>query len=197
MCRPRFSVGRRLLGGFLLAILAGAAGVASFFHLSADTAALGASVIHSVPVRCDKRIAVHVGFLTAGVARMVSGFFDLPPEAHAGLEAFRGAEVAIYDVERSLVDANLAAVMAAADRTMAARGWSRLAGVVDGGQLVCVYIPARKISSRWMKCSMLVLNREQLVLICARADLDPLLEIARSKFTSELDLNRLGAGAFR
>jgi hypothetical protein len=63
--------------------------------------------------------------------------------------------------------------------------------------LVCVYIPAGKVSSRRMKCSVLFLNREQLVLICARADLDPLLELARSRLKLHLDLDRLGAQARR
>ncbi len=188
---PGFSVGRILLGGFLVAVLVCGAGVASFFHLSADTAALETSVIHSVPVRCDKKIALHAGFLTAGLARTVSRFLDLPPEAHAAFEAFRGAEVAIYDVQSGFVDTNPAAVMAAADKTMVARGWSRLAGVVDEGQLVCVYLPAKRVSSSRMRCSVLVLNREQLVLVSARADLDPLLDIARRELKSNLDLDRL------
>ena len=61
---------------------------------------------------------------------------------------------------------------------MIRRGFERLVGVVQKDQLVAVYIPGGKISTRYLEASVLVIDRRQLVCVSATADAESLMELA-------------------
>ena len=163
---------------FCLTLLC-AIGIASCFRLSSAPRALRRSVMESVPGQWDKRFAVNVGGFTLGFVRFGSRFFNLPPEPKAALEALRGAEVGVYKLRNPPPALDYSAVFKAADDPMRRRGWERIVGVAQGGQLVAVYMPRGIRTLKRTACCVVVLNQEDLVVVSARGNVEPLLELER------------------
>jgi hypothetical protein len=67
---------------------------------------------------------------------------------------------------------------------MSARRWDRAVGVSRENELVAVYFPRRGLSTKRMKCCVLVLQGRDLIVAGASGNLEPLLAIA----TKHLDL---------
>ena len=67
--------------------------------------------------------------------------------------------------------------LAAADSAMAARGWERVAGVMDGHDLVTVYL-LNKVSVHRVKCCVMVFDGKELVLVSAEGNPEPLVKYA-------------------
>jgi len=164
----------------------GVIGVTGYFRLSSEAAALRSSLMKSVPGTWNRKIAVHVGGLTMAVLRHGLRFVNLPPEPRAAIEALHAAEAGVYQLqpERPCIDRG--AIISATDKVMAARGWDRAVGVANEDDLVVVYLPRKGVSAEKMKCCLLVLHGETLVVASARGDLEPLMGIARDR----LDLRR-------
>ena len=158
--------------------LLGAVGVASYFRLSSDTRALRRNVMTSVPGQWDTKVAVRIGWLTTGLVRECSQLVQLPPEPRAALDALRGVEVAVYELQQQPRKADYAAVLALADKTMTSRGWDRVVGVVEANQCVAIFVPQKKFSAQNSACRVLVLSERDLVIVSAHGDLTPLLDLA-------------------
>jgi hypothetical protein len=112
------------------------------------------------------------------LARIGGSFLPIPSEAQVALDTLRGASVGVYRAEphgrgRELLEA--------ADRSLTARGWERTVGVIDGEQVVGVYVPRDLTSPRKMRVAVLVQSSDQLVLVTARANLNPLLDWIRKQ----------------
>ena len=159
-----------------------AAGVTSYFRPSSDTKALRNGLIKASGVEWRQRIAVNVGGLTFGAVRGGLSFFPLDARAQAALEAVRGAEVGIYELA-SAEQPDCATMLTAADQAMAARGWDRVVGVIDGHDLVAVYISEKTTSARRMECCVMVFDGEHMILASAKANLQPLLQMALEEAT--------------
>jgi hypothetical protein len=69
-------------------------------------------------------------------------------------------------------------MLAAADSAMTTRGWDRVVGVMDGQDLVTVYLPAKNVSIHRLKCCVMVFDGEKMVLVSAQGNLEPLLKYA-------------------
>ena len=69
-------------------------------------------------------------------------------------------------------------MLAAADAVMTTRGWERMVGVMDGHNLVAVYLPGKNISVHRAKCCVLVLDGKELVLVSVKGNPEPLLRFA-------------------
>jgi len=182
-CEPPsfpFRIRDLVLGALLIGFAAATIGVISYFRLSSEASILRESVIAG-DGRWNKKIAVNVGFFTTSLARVGSRFFKMPPEPRAALDSIRGAEVGIYKLEESAgwVDPN--AILARADKAMSARRWDRVVGVSHEHELVAVSLPHRGLSPEHMRCCVLVLQGNNLVVAGASGNLDPLLELARTK----------------
>ena len=162
----------------LLPFVVLAAGVASYFHLSSDTKALRNSLMRSASVQWRPQIVLNVGNGTLSAVRAGLSFVELDAEARAALRAIRGAEVGIYQLASGEKSPDRAAMLAAADAAMNARGWDRVVGVLDGQDLVAVYVPGKTASARRMKCCVMVFDGQEMVLVSARANLEPLLQCA-------------------
>jgi hypothetical protein len=176
--RFRIRTGYVVLALVLCLPLLCAIGIARCFRLSSATAALRTSVMESVPGQWDKRLAVHVGGFTLGLVRLGSRLFNLPPEPKAALETFRGAEVGVYSLQDARCALDYSAMFTAADKSMRRQGWERIVGVVQGRQFVAVYVPRNLRSVKRMACCVAVLNEQDLVVVSASGNLEPLLELA-------------------
>lgn len=163
---------------FIVVVLALVIGVTGIFRLSSETAALRSSVMNSVPGTWDKKIALRVGWLSTGIVRAGSRFFEMPPEPRAVLDGVHGAEVGIYQLRQEMRTARNGAALNAADKAMKSHGWDRIVGVATERELVAVYCP-RKISSRAVKCCVLVFQGRELIVASASGNLESLFDLAR------------------
>ena len=68
-------------------------------------------------------------------------------------------------------------MLASADSAMTARGWERVVGVIDGRDLVAVYLP-KKLSVHRLKCCVLVFDGKEMVLVSAQGNPEPLVAYA-------------------
>lgn len=154
------------------------------FRVSSDTRALRDAGLEIAGEGAQEQIELGVGFFTVGLAKLGAKFLELPPEAKIVMDSVRGAECSIYELQRH--KSNLAAVLARADKAMQKRGRERILGVIDGRELVAVYIPRSMKSHRDLDVSVLVLNQEQLVCVSARGDMEPLLQVALEKAKEQM-----------
>ena len=189
--KPKPRKGYLLLLVVLLVPLVCAFGVRGYFRLSSETKALRQTVMSAIPGQWNKRFAVHVGWLTMDLVRAGSQFVNLPPEPRAALEALHGAEVGVYKLDHDPVRIDAGAIFAAADRAMKTPGWERIVGVVEADQLVAAYVPARAVSAKRMACALVVLHQRDLVVVSARGNLQPLLQIAGRKLESNPEWRRM------
>ena len=165
----------------LLLVLA-VVGVTGYFRLSSEACALRDSLLSSTSDSWHKKIALNIGPLTTGLARTGLKFVKkLPPEAQAAASAVRSDEVGIYELAEERRHDNPAAVIARADKAMANRGWMRMAAVSDKQQLVAIYVPLKNMTSRSVKCCVLVLDRKELVVASVRANPEPLIALATDR----------------
>jgi len=172
-----FFVVSALLFVFVMCIV----GVTGYFRLSSETAALRTGVMSTVPGVWDKKIALHVGWLTTTVIRTGSRLFNLPPEPRAALDALHGAEVGIYKLQHDPGSLDFPAFFASSDRTMKSQGWDRVLGVAKDHQFVGVYFPHRKVSLKDVKCCVVVLQGRDLVVASVTGNLEPLLKLAENR----------------
>lgn len=158
------------------------------FRVSSDTRALREAALKNGLSDAQEKLELGVGMLTLGVARIASTiasrYMDVPPEARSVLSAVHGAEVSIFEVKARR--GNLADILAAADNAMARRDCERLVGVVHERDLVAVYVPRKMNSTRRVRASVLVLNRDHLVCASAQADVRDLLDLALNKMRAEM-----------
>ena len=170
-----------------LAILV--AGVSSYFRLSSDASALRNGVVKSSGVEWRKVVALNVGGLTFGAARMGLSFARLPEEARVALGAVRSVEVGVYRLPAGVKSPDFAAMMVAADRALTARGWERMVRVMDGKELVTVYVPRSASMDQVQTCCVMVIDGDQMVIASAKADLGPLIQCGLEKLPGALKSN--------
>jgi len=159
----------------LLVVLV-AAGVASCFYLGSDVRALRDEVIQSSGAAWRRQIVVNASYLPLGIVRAGLSCARLDPAARAALRSVHAAGVGVYQLSGGSPP-DRAAMLAAADSAMTARGWERAVGVADGRNLVTVYFP-KKISVQRLKCCVMVFDGKELVLVSAQGNPEPLLEYA-------------------
>ena len=177
------------LGGLAL-------GVASYFHLSSDTRALRNELKRASGAKWRQKIALNIGSMTLGAVRGGLSFAKLDPKAQEALQAARGVEgveVGVYELTSESSAPDRAAMFAVAENVMSARGWERTVGVLDSEQMVGVFLPAAIASMSRMKCCVVVFNDRQLVVVSARADLQPLLKCLRNQADWDARLHSLAS----
>jgi len=153
-------------------------GVTGCFKVSSDVTALRDCVAKAAPAKPDEVVEIGVGPLTLHLARVALAFVDLDADARTALQTVRGAEVGVYKLRCEQPRLNYAAILSAADKTMANRGWDRVVGVMNRPALVAVYVPAEARSARSVKVCLLLVNGNELVVASARSNLEPLVELA-------------------
>ena len=161
-----------------LAVALVSIGLTGCFKVSSDVRALRDCVAKAAPAERQELIEIGVGPLTLHLARAALAFVDLDADARNALHIVRSAEVGVYKLLCEQPQLDYAAILSAADKTMAGRGWERVVGVMNRPALVAVYVPARPSSARSVKVCMVVVNGRELVVASARSNLEPLLELA-------------------
>lgn len=166
------------LAASLLLLVLLAAGVASCFRLGSDARSLRNELMKSSGVEWRQQIALNAGRLTLGAVRAGLSCVKLDPVTRAALQSIRTAGVGVYQLPSGTPPPDRAAMLAAADSAMTARGWERVVGVMDGKDLVTVYVPGKNVTVHRMKCCVMVFDGEEMVLVSAQGNLEPLLKCA-------------------
>ena len=162
----------------LLLLVLLVAGVASFFYLGSDARALRNGLMKSSGVEWRQRIALNAGHFTLGAVRAGLSCVKLDPGARAALQSVRTAGVGVYQLSGGTKGPDRAAMLATADSTMTARGWERVVGVLDGKDLVAIYLPGKNVSVHRLKCCVLVFDGKEMVLVSVQGNPEPLLTYA-------------------
>jgi hypothetical protein len=165
----------------LSVMVAGVIGVTGFFRLSSETAALRHCVTKSLAGHYNKKIAVSVGAVTMGLARIGGRLVHMPPEAHAALESIQQAEVGVYKLERNPSALNWSAIFSRADQEMVGRGWERIIGLANEHELVAIYVPGKGLASHRVKCCLVVIQGQELIVASAKGNPEALVDLARSR----------------
>jgi len=168
-------------------------GVVSYFHLSSDTRALRNGLVEASGVEWRQQIGLNIGGFTFGAVRAGLAFVPLDPEARAAVETVRGAEIGIYELASATKRPDCAAMLEVTDRVLRGRGWERVVGVMDGENLVSVYMPAKTISARRVKCCVMVYDGQRMIVVRAAANVKPLLECLRNQSDIHARLQSLAA----
>ena len=166
-----------LAAPLLLLILLGTL-VANCFCLPSEARALRNELILSSGVKWQQKIALNADTLTLGAVGAGLSFVRLDPGARAAVQSVRSAGVGVYQLASGTRSPDRAAMLVAADSAMSASGWERAVGVMDGHDLVAVYVPKENISARRVKCCVMVFDGKEMVLVSARGNLEPLLQYA-------------------
>ena len=167
-----------LLATPLLLLLLVGAGVASFFYLGSDARALRNGLMKSSGVEWRQRIALNAGLLTLDAVRAGLSCARLDPGARAAVQSVRSAEVGVYQLASGTPSPDRVAMLAAADSAMTIRGWERVVSVMDGRNLVAVYLSEKNISVNRLKCCVLVFDGKEMVLVSIQGNPEPLLKYA-------------------
>jgi hypothetical protein len=157
--------------------------VASALRLNGDAQALRNSFLGAANAGFERKIEVNAGWPTVSIAKTGLEFAKLPPEARQMLRAFHGGEVGVYHLDRRAGRRETAAGFSVADEAMKRRGWERLVGVMDRDQVVAIYVEREGSPENNFKVCFAVKERDQLVVGSARADLEPIMELAREKMS--------------
>ncbi len=154
-------------------------------HLGSETNALRAVLMSSTEPGWKKRITIRIGSFTTALVRVGLRFVDLPPEARAALDCVQGGEVGVYELDHEPGCAPRGPLLAAMDKAMERRSWTRVVGVVQGDQLVTIYVPAKPSSSSRLQCCLAVLSHRELVVAAARGNPEPLIQVLAKRLELE------------
>jgi hypothetical protein len=135
--------------------------------------------VRSVAEEWDQEIEIALGSLPFTLARAGIALVDvdLEPPLRAALQSLNEVEVGVYTASRSLRQRDRAGLLAAADEAMTARRWERMVGVLDEDALVAVYTPRQPESRNSLRLCTLVIEGEQMVIVSAAGDPEPLMEL--------------------
>jgi hypothetical protein len=139
---------------------------------------LSRAVMASAPGEWDRQLAIGIGRLPTGLAKAALVWVDLPPEARAALKAFQSADVAIYQRQESSSGISSATPLTAAADQLARQGWETLVRVQEGDQQVHFFTRAPGFLESQLRLCGLILHGDQLVVISATADVEPLIDLA-------------------
>jgi hypothetical protein len=153
-------------------------GVVSCFRLGSEARSLRQAVVESSGQPWRQKLALNAGGITTSLLRQGLSFARLDPKAQAALQTVRAAQVGIYELPPGAKAPPARAILEAADTRMRRDGWERLLCAADGQTLVAVYVPSATTSLKRVKCSVLVLSREQMVLASVQINLHPLLQMS-------------------
>lgn len=158
------------------------------FRMGGEARALRQAVLAATPGEWSPRFELGVGRLPTWLARagfhLAEGKLNLPPEARFGIDAFRSADVGVYRRHDAATPLSSAATLAKVDASMAAQDWEAIVSVQDDQQNVRIFVPKNLTDLRYTQACVFVMQRDELVIVSARLNLEPLVELASSKLHS-------------
>jgi hypothetical protein len=152
--------------------------VADCFRLPPEARALRDELVRPGDFEWRQQIALNANILTLGIVRAGLAGVRLDRGARAVVQSVRSAGVGVYQLAPGTLPPDRAAMLAAADSAMSTCGWERTVGVMDGHDLVAVYLPEKNISARSVRGCVMVFDGKEMVLVYARGNLEPLLQFA-------------------
>lgn len=147
------------------------------FLPAGEARAIRSAVASASDHKFDQKISFGVGWPVLGLGRLIAGFTDLNEDARAAFRSVRRADVSIQELQEPIRREDRQAMLAAADRAMDRRGWDRIVGVIEEDEVVGIYVPQGDASVKNLKIAVFVLEGREMVVVSARCDLEPLLEI--------------------
>jgi hypothetical protein len=154
-----------------------ALGLSGCFKPAGEARAVRDRLVRQAGVRCATQFEFSVHGAVFHLVRAGLAFVDLDPEARAALTTLRGAGVGVYQLRFGGKACDRAALLSAADEAMTGRGWERVVGVLDGDEMVAVYVPRDTRPGGHLKVCAVVLDRDELVIASARTNPEPLIEL--------------------
>lgn len=148
------------------AVLLGTA-VASYLSLDRDAAVVRRQVMRATNGDWHTKVQVSLGSLSFSVVRGCLSFVQNKDvdEAKFALRAVRSASVGVYQRQGRGADWSGAELLNSTDKAMRARGWTRVVGVMNGNDIVMVYVPAD--SDELDEVCVAVVNGRELVVVSA------------------------------
>jgi len=173
-----------LLGGLLLMGLL-AVGLAGFLLFRSFTATgnhvdLRSEILESIDSPRNVEVQVNVPVWLTTLARVTGSIGDVPEEIQAGLDSIHSGNVGVYELAE-IPDARARHQMLkiADEALLSSPGWSRIVTILQGEQLVAIYLPEADIEPRrTTDIFVLVLDQRELVIVSARAHPKPILDFA-------------------
>lgn len=171
---------RWIVIGFALCVCAVALEVYQFVTLTSDASALKSELTTMISEPVRTRVQVSVGPMLCGLVRFGSQWFEqIPDEARLAIRAVRSASVGVYDIRENNRRKGRANLFYAADEVMEKRGWTRVVGVNEPGNLVLVYVPLGASWGSSQRACVAVCNDEHLVIVSGTVAAQPLAQIVQ------------------
>jgi hypothetical protein len=161
-------------------VLVTAVSIWNLVTLSRDAAALRRELFSALPISARPQVQISVGPVLLTTARGLLSFVDdVPPEARQALRAIKAASVGVYRLDRNLEPSARVQLLAAADRAMDRRDWTRIVAVQKDDETVLVYMPADLAEGDPLRVCLAICAKDQLVLVSAAGDGVELLALAQ------------------
>ncbi len=148
------------------------------FRMGGEARVLRRAAFAAAPDQWERQFEFGIGRLPLFLARAGLAFAPLEPEARTALSALNHADVGIYHRRPGAPAIDSAAVFRSVQHAMETAGWEPLVLVREASDLVGVFIPKVSRSANRLDTCLLVLDGDDLVLVSARANLDPLVTLA-------------------
>lgn len=146
---------------------------ASYLTLNRDAAALRKEVMAATDTKWDTKVQLSVGRISLWIVRQ--GLVFVPKaevqEAREALRAVRSVSVGVYRPAQKDPTWSRERLFNETDRTMRARGWTRLVGVADHRENVLIYAPD---DAEVGKVCLAVVTGRELVVVSAAINPDAL-----------------------
>lgn len=169
-----------VLGAVIIAPVVMVAAVAySFVGLDSETATLRRHLMQVTGAEWDTRVQLSLGRVSFATLRGALSFStqDEIAEARLALKGIKRASVGVYELRGAAKAWSQAELMHAADAVMQRHGWDRIVGVMDDGDTVMIYMPAKTGEPR--EVCVAVVSKRELVVVSAGLNPEALVQLAK------------------
>jgi len=155
----------------------------SFVGLDSETASLRRQLMQATGAEWDTKVQLSLGRVSFATLRGALSFSTKEEiaEARLALKGIKRASVGVYELRGAAKEWSQAELMHAADAVMQRHGWDRVVGVMDGGETVMIYVPAKTTEPR--EVCVAVISKRELVVVSAGLDPEALVQLAKRHTT--------------
>lgn len=152
---------------------------ASIFRLNRQASEVRDLIGLAVSGETSTQVQFSVGSGVLGLARFVVGFIDdVPAEALRAMAAVDSASVGVYRLHETPSIEERIAIMNRTAENMTEDGWYRVVAVHDDDELVMIFAPDADMAAGNLQLCIVVCDQNDLVVVSARGDVEPLRDIA-------------------
>ena len=146
------------------------------------------AVLKDLNIKCASKVEVTAHPWLVHLVRFGLSFAPIEPEAQLAMKAFRGAEVGVYQLRSAMGDSERRAVFNQIDQRLTGRGWDRTVAVLEGDDLVMVFVPDKELDLDDDEAFVVVLDGNDRVLVSGRGNLEPIVELVAGKLGERFSL---------